>query len=138
MAMACHSSGGVQSYPVPVCGPAQPSKPNPAWGLNAQNHSKCILVMAMFVLPTATPHTTTVVPWCLASRHAAVRLHHTSSDDVCYCDSRDEGRRKPSSLSGMKREAHATAQGNVSFLPMPSHGFCVMVSCSLAYQSTLE
>jgi hypothetical protein len=50
--MSCQSLGVVQSYPVPVCGPAQPSKPNPAWGLNAQNHSKCILVMAALALPT--------------------------------------------------------------------------------------
>src|SRR5215831_4066257 len=80
-AMSCHSSGCVQSYPVPVWGPAQPSKPNPAWGLNAQNHSKCILVM--LVLPTVSRrHTTTVGLWSLVSRHAEVGLHHTSSDDV--------------------------------------------------------
>ena len=48
--MSYQSSGRAQSYPVPVCGPAQPSRPNPAWGLNAQNHSKCILVMAALVL----------------------------------------------------------------------------------------
>src|SRR2546426_10920964 len=53
-AMSCQSSGVVQSYPVPVCGPAQPSKPNPAWGLNAQNHSKCILVIAALALPTVS------------------------------------------------------------------------------------
>src|SRR4030095_9068491 len=49
-AMSCQSSGLVQSYPLPVCGPDQPSRPNPAWGLNAQNHIKCIFVMATLVL----------------------------------------------------------------------------------------
>ena len=48
--MSCQSSGVVQSYPLPVRGPAQPSRPNPAWGLNAQNHIKCIFVMAALAL----------------------------------------------------------------------------------------
>ena len=50
--MSCQSSGRVHSYPLPVCGPDQPSRPNPAWGLNAQNHIKCIFVMAVLPLPT--------------------------------------------------------------------------------------
>src|SRR5262247_2398591 len=45
-AMSCQSSGLVQSYPLPVRGPDQPSRPNPAWGLNAQNHIRCIFVIA--------------------------------------------------------------------------------------------
>src|SRR4249919_3085748 len=49
-AMSCQSSGLVQSYPLPVRGPDQPSRPNPAWGLNAQNHIKCIFVMAALAL----------------------------------------------------------------------------------------
>src|SRR5262247_2523410 len=49
-AMSCQSSGLVQSYPIPVCGPDQPSRPNPAWGLNAQNHIKCIFVMVALAL----------------------------------------------------------------------------------------
>src|SRR4029453_7029001 len=49
-AMSCQSSGLVQSYPLPVRGPDQPSRPNPAWGLNAQNHIKCIFVMAALSL----------------------------------------------------------------------------------------
>src|SRR5438094_5269824 len=49
-AMSCQSSGLVQSYPFPVCGPDQPSRPNPAWGLKAQNHIKCIFVMAALTL----------------------------------------------------------------------------------------
>ena len=48
--MSCQSSGLVQSYPLPVRGPDQPSRPNPAWGLNAQNHIKCIFVMAALSL----------------------------------------------------------------------------------------
>ena len=48
--MSCQSSGRVQSYPLPVRGPAQPSRPNPAWGLNAQNHIKCIFVIAELAL----------------------------------------------------------------------------------------
>src|SRR6266446_2692978 len=51
-AMSCQSSGVVHSYPLPVRGPDQPSRPNPAWGLNAQNHIKCIFVMAALALPT--------------------------------------------------------------------------------------
>ena len=77
--MSCQSSGVVQSYPVPVCGPVQPSKPNPAWGLNAQNHSKCILVMAMVVLPTVSrrhthDHSGAVVLG-IASRRGMVAPH---------------------------------------------------------------
>src|SRR5262250_1823392 len=49
-AMSCQSSGLVQAYPLPVRGPDQPSRPNPAWGLNAQNHIKCIFVMAALSL----------------------------------------------------------------------------------------
>src|SRR5216684_5361503 len=49
-AMSCQSSGLVQSYPLPVRGPDQPSRPNPAWGLKAQNHIKCIFVMAALAL----------------------------------------------------------------------------------------
>src|SRR4249919_402425 len=49
-AMSCQSSGVVQSYPLPVRGPDQPSRPNPAWGLNAQNHIKCIFVIAVLSL----------------------------------------------------------------------------------------
>src|SRR5262245_58148119 len=49
-AMSCQSSGLVQSYPLPVRGPDQPSRPNPAWGLKAQNHIKCIFVMAALSL----------------------------------------------------------------------------------------
>src|SRR5439155_4751384 len=49
-AMSCQSSGLVQSYPLPVRGPDQPSRPNPAWGLKAQNHIKCIFVMATLAL----------------------------------------------------------------------------------------
>ena len=49
-AISCQSSGWVQSYPLPVRGPAQPSRPNPAWGLKAQNHIKCIFVMAVLAL----------------------------------------------------------------------------------------
>src|SRR5262245_19915273 len=49
-AMSCQSSGLVQSYSLPVRGPDQPSRPNPAWGLKAQNHIKCIFVMAALAL----------------------------------------------------------------------------------------
>src|SRR5439155_23367010 len=49
-AMFCQSSGLVQSYPFPVCGPDQPSRPNPAWGLKAQNHIKCIFAMVALAL----------------------------------------------------------------------------------------
>src|SRR4029450_9887902 len=49
-AMSCQSSGLVQGSPLAVRGPAQPSRPNPAWGLNAQNHIKCIFVMAALSL----------------------------------------------------------------------------------------
>src|SRR5215831_19023962 len=49
-AMSCQSSGLVQSYPLPVRGPDQPSRPNPAWGLKAQNHIKCIFLMAALAL----------------------------------------------------------------------------------------
>ena len=45
-AMSCQSSGRVHSDPLPVCGPDQPSRPNPAWGLNAQNHIQCIFQSA--------------------------------------------------------------------------------------------
>src|SRR5678815_5033119 len=54
-AISCQSSGLVQSYPIPVRGPAQPSRPNPAWGLNAQNHIRCIFVIAAHDLPRAWP-----------------------------------------------------------------------------------
>src|SRR5262245_5360541 len=49
-AMSCQSSGLVQSYLLPVRGPDQPSRPNPAWGLKAQNHIKCIFVMTALAL----------------------------------------------------------------------------------------
>ena len=63
------------------------------------------------------------VPWCLASRHAEGWFHNPASDDVCYCDSRDEGRRKHPLPKQWKREAHATERGGLpSYIREKSQG----------------
>ena len=88
--MSCQSSGRVHSYPVPVRGPDQPSRPNPAWGLNAQNHIKCIFVIAVVVLPAA------VLFLPCAGKHRVTRKPGQGRRGVpCYDRDRIDYRRHP-------------------------------------------